>query len=118
VVEHETEMVVVILKFHIGIVIKLHMAASIMSNDWWYDSGANIHICNNKNHFKDYEVVEDGKEVLMGNYNVAKVMGKWSVKLNFTSRKKLLLVNVLYIPNIRKNLVFVNLLHKKGFKVV
>jgi hypothetical protein len=54
----------------------------------------------------------------MGNYNVAKVMRKWNVELNFTSRKKLLLVNVLHIPDIKKNLVFVNLLCNKGFKVV
>jgi len=36
----------------------------------------------------------------MRNYNVAKVMAKGSVELNFTSRNKMLLVNVLYIPYI------------------
>jgi len=56
---------------HIGMVNELHMIASIMFNDWWYDYGATIHIYNNKNYFKDYEVIKDGQEVLIGNYNVA-----------------------------------------------
>ena len=35
-----------------------------------------IHVCNNKNHFKDYDVAEDEQEVLMGNYNTIKMMRK------------------------------------------
>jgi hypothetical protein len=54
----------------------------------------------------------------MGNSNTAKVMGKWTVELQFTSGKKLILVNVLYVPEIRKNLVSANLLCKKGVKAV
>jgi hypothetical protein len=39
----------------------------------------------------------------MKNYNSTKVMRKGSVELNSTSRKKLLLVNVLHVPDIWKN---------------
>jgi hypothetical protein len=35
-----------------------------------------IHVCNNKNHFKDYDVAEDEQKVLMGNYNTIKMMRK------------------------------------------
>jgi len=52
------------------------------------------------------------------NYNVAEVMRKESVELNFTSGKKLLLVNILYIRDIKKNLVYANLLCKKGLRDV
>ena len=72
---------------------ELHMAASTVSNDWWYDSGATIHVCNNKNHFKDYKIATDDQKVLMGNFNAAKVIGKGSVELNFTYGKKLLLLS-------------------------
>jgi len=99
-VEQETKLVAMISKLSNGMINELYIAASIMSNNWWYDFDATIHVCNNKNHFKYYEVVEDGQEVLMRNYNVAKVMAKGSVELNFTSRNKMLLVNVLYIPYI------------------
>jgi hypothetical protein len=56
--------------------------------------------------------------VQMGNNDTAKVEGKWTVELQFTSRKKLILINVLYVPEIKKNLVSVNLLCKKGVKAV
>ena len=58
---------------HIGMITELHMATSTVSNDWWYDSGATIHVYNNKNHFKDYKITADGQEVLMENFNAAKV---------------------------------------------
>lgn len=78
--------------------ISLHMAASTKSSDWWYDSSATSNVCNNKSQFKNYEEVVDGQEVLMGNSNTAKVMGKGIVELQFTSGKKLILVNVLHVP--------------------
>ena len=90
------------------------MAASTISNDWWYNSGATIHVCNKKNHFKDYEIAADGQEVLMGNFNAVKVIGKGSVELNFTYGKKLLLLNVLHVPDMRKNLVSAYLLCKNS----
>ena len=54
----------------------------------------------------------------MGNHNSAKVLGKGTVELQFTSGKKLTLLNVLHVPEIRKNLVFANLLCKNGIKTV
>ncbi|RVW27665.1 hypothetical protein CK203_104984 [Vitis vinifera] len=57
------------------------------SKDWWIDSGATRHIC-----------------------------GKGDVVLNLTSGKKLTLMDVLFVPEIRKNLVSASLLSNKGFK--
>jgi hypothetical protein len=55
----------------------------------------------------------------MGNNDTVKVEGKGTVELQFTSgKKKLILINVLYVPVIRKNLVSSNLLYKKGVKAV
>ena len=45
------------------------MASISNTNDWWYDLGATIHIYNDKNQFKNYEVVAQGYEVLMKNNN-------------------------------------------------
>jgi hypothetical protein len=58
-VEHETKLIAMVSKLHIEMITILHIAASTMSNDWWYDSSATIHVCNNKNHFKDHEVAKD-----------------------------------------------------------
>ena len=54
----------------------------------------------------------------MGNHNAAKVVGKGSVELKFTSGEKLTLLNAFHVPDLKKNLVSANLLCKKGFKVV
>jgi len=113
-----SEIIAMIFEMHISMITELHMAASTKSSDWWYDSGATIHVCNNKSQFKNYEEAVDGQEVLMGNSNTAKVMGKGIIELQFISGKKLILVNVLHVPEIRKNLVSANLLCKKGVKAV
>ena len=105
-IEHEvSELVAMISDLHIGMITESNMAASTKTTDWWCDSGATIHVCNNKILFKDFEDVANGQELLMGNQNTAKVFGKGSIEIQFTSGKKLLLVNVLYVPDIRKNLV-------------
>ena len=74
-VEHVTELIAMVSSPHIGMITELHMAASILSNDR-YDSGAIIHVCNNKNHFKDYKIAADGQEVLMENFNAEKSLAK------------------------------------------
>ena len=45
-------------------------------------------------------------------------MGKGTIEIIFTSEKVLTLVNVLYAPDMCKNLVSEYLLNKGGFKMV
>ena len=99
-------------------VTELNMAFVAVTSDWWLDSGATVHVCNNREMFKIFNDLKEPEEVLMGNDAAAKVLGKGSVELNFTSGQKLTLVNVFYVPELRKNLVSASLLCKKGFKVV
>ncbi|KAK4397749.1 hypothetical protein Sango_1250400 [Sesamum angolense] len=104
--------------WHINFVTELNMATTVQSNDWWYNSGATIHVCNDKNLFKDYEIAAEGQKVLMENANTTTVLEKGSVEVHFTSGKRLLLTNVLHVPKIRKNLISAALLCKKGLKAV
>ena len=102
----------------IDMIAKLNMVAATKSSDWWLDFGATIHVCNVKSFFNAYEKAKDDEEVLMGNSNYAKVLRKGSIELQFTFGKKLTLMNVFYVPEIRKNLVSTNLLCKSGMKLV
>ena len=111
-------LVTIVSKMQISMVTEVHMASASNTNDQWYDSGATIHICNDKNQFKNYEVAAQRHEVLMGNNNVVQVNGKGSIEIQFTSEKKLTFVNVLHVPAIRKNLSSANLLCKGGFKTI
>jgi len=119
-VENENQefvaMVIGLKGLQIVMVTKVHMATT-NSIGWFIDSGASMHICNDKAQFKRYEEVID-KKVLMENHSVAKVLGQATVELQFTSEKKLTLKHVLHVPEIRKNLISAFLLYKNGFKSV
>lgn len=94
--------------------------STTVQSSWWIDSGATVHVCKDKYMFKQFEEIVDSsvQEVLMANNALAKVAGKGTVEIDFTSGKKITLLNVLFIPEIRKNLVSIDLLCKRGFRVL
>ena len=98
------------------VVTKVNMVS--IEKGWWIDTGATRHICSDKNMFSEYNKVVDGEKLFMGNATSSKVEGKGIVKMKFTYRKIVTLVDVLHVPNIRKNLVSGPLLSKKGFKLM
>nr|GEY18052.1 retrovirus-related Pol polyprotein from transposon TNT 1-94 [Tanacetum cinerariifolium] len=99
--------------------VKLHMVSvTTTTDDWWYESGATAHVCNNKDLFKTYKKIGDRHEVMMGDNHTSKFIGSGNVEIQFTSEKKLTLMNVLRVPNIRKNLVSSFKLCKSGVKAV
>ncbi|KAK8264489.1 hypothetical protein V6Z12_D12G112000 [Gossypium hirsutum] len=101
----------------IGMITELNLAMNDKSCNWWLDSEATVHVCNDRQQFKSYELLANC-EVLMGNYQSVKVLGQGIVELNFKSRKKLTLTNVLHVPDMRKNLVSASILCNKGFKII
>ncbi|GJX98716.1 zinc finger, CCHC-type containing protein [Tanacetum coccineum] len=85
---------------------------------WWVDSGATVHVCKDRCWFKTYESLNDGSILHMGNESIALVHGRGCVDLKFSSRKIVSLLNVLHVPNIRKNLVYSSVLNNCGYKQV
>ncbi|GKC85765.1 zinc finger, CCHC-type containing protein, partial [Tanacetum coccineum] len=113
-----TEFTATVFEINIGMIQELHMANVSTTDDWWYDFGATTNVCNNKDLFKTYKETKDGHEVMMGDNHTLKVIGSGNVEIQFKSRKKLTLMNVLHVPNIRNNLVFGFKLCKSGVKAV
>ncbi|PKI47432.1 hypothetical protein CRG98_032173 [Punica granatum] len=101
----------------IVMITELNIAMTDKSYNWWLDSRATDHVCNDRQQFKSYEPMAN-REVLMGNHQSVKVLGQGTVELNFTSGKKLTLINVLHVPDVIKNLLSASLLCSKGFKVI
>src|SRR3954471_21494534 len=66
--------------------------------------------------FKDFKIV-NGQQVSMGNGSLTDVRGKGTVEIDFSSGKKLTLKNTLFVPDIKKNLISVELLDKAGFQI-
>ncbi|XP_074570564.1 uncharacterized protein LOC141827228 [Curcuma longa] len=85
---------------------------------WWIDTGATKHVCCNKELLHDFEEVKDGDKLYMGNSATSEIKGRGKVVLKMTSGKDLTLNNVLYVPEVRKNLVSGSLLSKHGFRIV
>ncbi|KAK8583216.1 hypothetical protein V6N13_021928 [Hibiscus sabdariffa] len=73
--------------------------------EWWLDTGATRHICCDENSFAELIPSDNGEKLYMGNVATSKIKGKGTVILKMTSGKELKLQNVLYVPDIRKNLV-------------
>ena len=103
---------------HIDMITKARMAMNANPFDWWFDLGAMMYVCNNKEQFKTYDESSIEQQVLMGNHNKAKILGKGPVEMKMSLDKMLILTNVFHVPNIKKNLVYANLLCKSGVKVV
>ncbi|RVW64665.1 Retrovirus-related Pol polyprotein from transposon TNT 1-94, partial [Vitis vinifera] len=85
---------------------------------WWYDTCATIHVTYYKSLFKTFEDAKGDQEVQMGNEGRSKVLGKGTIEVAFTSGKKVTLINVLYVPDMNKNLVSGDFLGKPGIKAV
>ena len=83
--------------------------------EWWIDMGATRHVCYDKKMFSIYEPIEPREKVFIGNSATSKIKGLGKVILKMMSEKELNLTNVLYVPEIHKNLVFGSLLNSHGF---
>ena len=68
--------------------------------------------------FTNFEPVVNGEKVYMGNLATLEGAGQGKVILKMTSRKNLTLKNVLFLPEIRKNLVSGSLLSKHNFRMI
>ncbi|KAL0360689.1 UNVERIFIED_CONTAM: Retrovirus-related Pol polyprotein from transposon TNT 1-94 [Sesamum radiatum] len=93
--------------------------ANLVDNprEWWIDTGATRHICSDKEMFSTYTPI-NGRKLFMGNSATSNIVGLGKVVLKMTSGKELTLIDVLHVPDIRKNLVSGSLLVKSGFRLV
>ena len=49
------DIVAMVSGMHIDMITEIHMAVIANSFDWWFDSGATVYLCNNKEQFKTYD---------------------------------------------------------------
>ena len=86
--------------------------------EWWIDTGATRHVCSDKMMFSTFKPIKTGEKVFMGNSTTSDIKGRGKVVLKMTYGKELTLTNVLYVPEIRNNLVSGSLLNSHGFRLV
>nr|AAK70407.1 pol polyprotein [Citrus x paradisi] len=100
-----------------AVVLEVNMVGS-NPREWWIDTGATRHVCSDKGLFTSFEAASNREKLFMGNSATSEIEGQGKVALKMTSGKELTLNNVLYVPEIRKNLVSGSLLNKHGFRMV
>ena len=80
------------------------------------DTGATYYLCPIKEWFTDFYNLESGA-VMMGNDQPCRTMGIGTIWLKMFDGMIRELKDVRYIPNLKKNLIFVGALKAKGYKV-
>ncbi|PHT42887.1 hypothetical protein CQW23_16912 [Capsicum baccatum] len=73
--------------------------------EWWMDFGATRQVCANKELFSSFAPAQVEEMIYMANSATAKVEGTGKICLKMTSGKVLTLNNILYIPELRRNLI-------------
>ncbi|PHT96941.1 hypothetical protein BC332_34135 [Capsicum chinense] len=98
----------------------MFMECNLVGNphELWMDSGATRHICTNKELFSSFAPAQAEEMLYMANSVTAKVEGTGKIFLKMTSGKVLTLNNVLYVLELRRNLISVSVLDQNGFKCV
>jgi hypothetical protein len=86
---------------------------------WTVDSAATEHVARDRVGFVEYRRVPAGsRDIKVGNGARVEVLGIGTYKLDLRGGRTLLLHDVLYSPEIRRNLLFVVTLIKLGFRFV
>ena len=88
------------------------------SREWWIDTRATRHVCSDKAIFSSLKVSDTKEKLYMGNSATSNIEGEGTVILKMSSSKHLTLKNVLFVSDIRKNLVSGSLLNKHSFRIV
>lgn len=86
------------------IVMILHIFHVENDFDWWIDIGATCHICYNCNLFNNYELM-DGLKVLIRNQVRKLILSREKVLLRISSKRTVLLTDVLHVLAIQNNLI-------------
>lgn len=94
-----------------------NLSGKIDNNCWIFDTAASNHFCNDKNLFVYIEPVDNENMLLAVNDISFPIEGKGDVKVCLDNTE-CHLKNVLYSPNLRRNLISGPMLDKYGFKFV
>ena len=102
-------------KINVSVVLKVNLVNNLF--EWVLDIGATRHMYINRNMFVEYEEVNDGENVFLGDARTAKVVGKGKVVLKLTFGKSVALNVVLHVLDMRRNLVYGFVLNRAGLKL-
>ena len=96
------------------------LSADLNTATWIVDSGASNHLCNDKSMFRDIDY-SVRKEVFLGDNRSVQSMGMGTIRVllngNNKYRTPVEIQDVWYVPNLACNLLSVNQLVQKGYRL-
>ncbi|KAK3015659.1 hypothetical protein RJ639_006333 [Escallonia herrerae] len=97
-------------------VVSESLLADYDSWSWWVDSASSCHVAKTRENNVEMKDVKSGDhKVYMGNNTYSEVLGVTTVKIPLPGQNNLILTDVLYAPNMRRNLLSVPRMDEKGF---
>ena len=110
---------------NVSIIAKCNRAMTALKNDtssdWYIDSGASAHMCNNPSLFTSLQDISSEDTVSVGNGEETEVTGIGTVLCSSVvdgNQKTVELKNVLYVPSLMCNLISVSRIRKAGLRVI
>lgn len=88
-----------------------------IKNEWFIDSGATAHMCNDRSLFTDFIQGRMDKEILVADSSKIKVLGIGTVKLSIGDQI-VVLKKVNFVPNMCANLISVRRITESGLQVL
>ncbi|KAG9450499.1 hypothetical protein H6P81_010464 [Aristolochia fimbriata] len=93
------------------------LLVDVGENTLWLDSVTSRHVAKSREFFFDFKEMKTGEHrVYIGNNTYCDVIGTGTVRLKLPRGNYLVLTEVLCAPNIRRNLIFIPCLDKKGLE--
>lgn len=103
--------------------LKLFISDSTLSakddeaNTWFMDSIASIHMTGNKQSFKYFKETRSGVNIYLGDDRGYQIKGYGNILVVFPDGNIKHIHNVMYVPEIKKNLIFVSTITDQNLKV-
>ena len=89
-----------------------------MGSVWFLDSGASFHMTRDKDLFTDLDEKDLGVHIEMGDVGRYSATGIGTISFERESGKPFILKDVMHVPGLKKNLIFVEMLEHMGYDVV
>lgn len=93
------------------------LSASDEDDIWYVDSGASSHMTGKKEFFDSLEESTYGSKIYLGDDSGYEIKGYGVIPVKLPNGKISHLQNVLYVPGIKKNLIFVSMITNQDMQV-
>ena len=94
------------------------MVSSTSQCVWYIDSGASFHMTGFREYFSSYKEEDTNIQISMRNLSKLNPVGKGTVQFQRENGKIIPLHDVLYVPGLGMNLIFVSVLLDSGYNVL